>query len=218
MFIKKLDMPWLMFTTDPEDGGGSADDAPDEEPQEDEEEADKPLGPEGERALEALKKKDRETRKKLRLANERIAALEASKEGEQTPEQIRADIEREASQKFQQRIIRAEVKAAATGKFADPDDALALLDLTALGVDDDGTVDPADIEDALTDLLTRKPHLAKQETAQGGSKKRVPEVLADPAGGSHEPLSRDERIAAAQKAGDYKAVIALQNERLEVAS
>lgn len=217
MFIKKINAPWLMFTTDPEEGGSAAEPAEPaaEMPDGDAPEGgDAPLGEAGERALEAMKKKERETRAKLRAANERIAALEAPKEGEQTPEQIRAEIEREAAQKFQQRIVAAEVKAAAAARFADPEDAIAFVRLGDFEVSEDGAVDPADIEDALTDLLARKPHLAKQDAAQGGSKKRVPEVHADPAGGKHEPVTLDEQIAAAHKAGDWRKVMHLQNQKL----
>lgn len=222
-----FEWPWLRFVTDPESGGGAdpvedpADETPEGEPAADPEDpAVDPdaLGDPGKRALDAMKKKERETRAKLRAAQDEIAALKAPKDGEQTPDQVRAEIEREAAAKYNARIVRAEVKAAAAASFADPEDALAFINMSDLDVDDNGDVDPSDIEDALKDLLARKPHLAKQGVTQRDSKKRVPEVPADPAGGSHDPLSLDEKIAAAQKAGDYKAVIALQNERLEVAS
>lgn len=219
-----FEWPWLRFVTDPEDGGGADPvDDPADEPAapagtDPADEPDAPLGEAGERALAAMKKKERETRAELRAAKAEIAALTAPKDGEQTPEQLRAEIEREVIAKANQRVVRAEVKAAAAASFADPEDAIAFLNLSEFDVDENGEVDPSDIEDALKDLLAKKPHLAKRGEAQRDSKKRVPEVPADPAGGSHEPLSLDERIAAAQKAGDYKTVIALQNERLEVAS
>ncbi|NLA65904.1 MAG: hypothetical protein GX862_08300 [Leucobacter sp.] len=220
--------PWLRFAVAPEDGGGSdpvddtALDPTDasvgdgDDPVDDP--ADAPLGEAGERALEAMKKKERETRAKLREAKAEIAALTAPKDGEQTPDQMRQEIERTVRAELNREIVAARVEAAAASLLADPSDATAFIDLSELDVDENGKVDPSDIEDALKDLLAKKPHLAKQDATQGGSKKRVPEVPADPAGGTHEPLSLDERIAAAQKAGDFKTVIALQNERLEVAS
>lgn len=222
---KKFDMPWLRFVTDPEPGGGDpVEQDPVDDPIEDDDDTtdpegdDNPLGPAGERALEAEKDKRRKANEKLRAANARIAELTAPKDGEQTPEQVRAEIEREAAAKFNTRIVRAEVKAAAAATFADPEDAVAFLNLSDFEVDDNGDVDPADIEDALTDLLARKPHLAKLGDTQRVTKKRVPEVPADPAHAHSKPESLDDRIAKAQAAGDYKAVIALQNERLEVAS
>ncbi|MDX3550976.1 hypothetical protein PV729_04185 [Streptomyces europaeiscabiei] len=66
----------------------------------------------------------------------------------------------EADRKLNARIVRAEVKAAATGKFADPADALAFLDLTTFEVSEDGEVDGTKLSAAIEDLLTRKPHLA----------------------------------------------------------
>lgn len=223
---KKLELPWLRFVTDPEPGGGESV-SPDpievpgedgEEPVDPQENEDKPLGPKGERALEAEKEKRRAAAAKLAAANARIAELEAPKEGDQTPEQLRAEIERETAAKYNTRIVRAEVKAAATYLFADPDDAVAFLNLSDFDVDDNGDVDASDIEDALTDLLARKPHLAKQGDTQRVTKKRVPEVPADPAHAQSKPESLDDRIAKAQAAGDFKTVIALQNQRLEVAS
>lgn len=60
----------------------------------------------------------------------------------------------------QARAVRSEVRALAAAEFADPDDAHAFLDLEAF-VSDDGEIDADGIRDSLTDLLKRKPHLAK---------------------------------------------------------
>lgn len=223
--MKKFEMPWLRFVIVPEPGGGpvdsepvanpvDADPAPDPEPNPDED----ALGDPGKRALDAMKAKERAARAENRDLKAQIAALQAPKEGEQTPDEVRAEIEREAAAKFNTRIVRAEVKASAAATFADPEDAVAFLNLSDFDVDENGDVDPVDIEDALTDLLARKPHLAKQGDTQRVTKKRVPEVPADPAHAQSKPESLDDRIAKAQAAGDYKTVIALQNERLEVAS
>ena len=60
----------------------------------------------------------------------------------------------------QQRAVRAEVRALAAAEFADPDDAHAFLDLNCF-VSDDGDIDTDGIRDGLTELLKRKPHLAR---------------------------------------------------------
>lgn len=60
----------------------------------------------------------------------------------------------------QQRAVRSEVRALAAAEFADPDDAHAFLDLDAF-VSEDGEIDADGIREGLTDLLKRKPHLAK---------------------------------------------------------
>jgi hypothetical protein len=59
-----------------------------------------------------------------------------------------------------QRAVRAEVRALAAEKFADPSDAAAFLNLGEF-VADDGDIDSKGIEKALTDLLKAKPHLGK---------------------------------------------------------
>lgn len=69
----------------------------------------------------------------------------------------------QAEAKVQQittRAVAAEVKAAAADLFADPSDAAAFLALDGY-VSDDGEIDTGRIAADLTDLLQRKPHLAK---------------------------------------------------------
>lgn len=70
------------------------------------------------------------------------------------------------------RMAKAEVRALAAAKFADPSDAVAFLDVDDL-LGDDGDVDPKAVESALADLLKRKPHLAKEQappTFDGGAR------------------------------------------------
>ena len=52
------------------------------------------------------------------------------------------------------------MRAAATGRLADPADALRLLDLEKFSVDADGNVDTAAISAAVDELVTAKPYLA----------------------------------------------------------
>lgn len=224
MLVRNVDMPWLRFIVEGEDGGPDVDVVDDvpvepadgEDPVDAPDEEDKPLGPAGERALEAMKEKERKTRAELRQLKAELAALKAPRDGEATPEQVREQIRQELANEFRKPIIEANVKAAAAGLFADPEDAVAFLDMSDFDVDASGNVEVSDIQDALKDLLARKPHLAKQGGAQGPSKRRIPEVPADPARVQTTALTLQEKIAAAQKAGDFKTVIALQNELLEV--
>lgn len=173
------------------------------------------LGDPGKRALEATKAKWKAERDKRIALERQLAAATAPKDGEPTPEQIRADVTREATQRANQRIVRAEVKSAATGLLENPAIALRLLDLTVFEVDDDGEVDADEITDAIKDLIAKEPYLAKQNsTPQGGSKKRIPEVPADPANKASTPVSHADKVKAAKAAGDWQAVIALENELL----
>lgn len=122
------------------------------------------------KAYEAEKAKRRELAQKLR-------EQEAQKE---TPDPvdadaIRAQAEREANAKVSERIIRTEVKAAAKGRVADPNDALLFIDLSQFDVAEDGSVNETDLNDAIEELLKKKPYLAAQsrrfqDSADGGSR------------------------------------------------
>jgi hypothetical protein len=90
---------------------------------------------------------------------------------------IRAEADKAATAKANGRIVRSELKAAATGKLADPKDALVFLDLSTFEVDEDGQVDEDDVAEAIEQLLKDKPHLAAamakrfQGSGDGGARK-----------------------------------------------
>lgn len=81
------------------------------------------------------------------------------------------------------KLATAEVRAAAADKFADPSDAVGLLD-PAKFVSEDGEVDSQAISTAVADLLTKKPHLAKRsgprpDPSQGAGANGAPLTPAD---------------------------------------
>lgn len=84
-----------------------------------------------------------------------------------------------------ERLIRAEVIAAASGKAADPADVYAILAATGalagLEVGPDGKVDAAAITTAVDDLVKTKPHLAAVRSPSFGSRTQVeaPSTSAD---------------------------------------
>lgn len=167
--------------------GGSRDGDDDEDDGDDPDGADK-LGDAGKKALDTMKGKWRSERDKRKELQAEIDRLKAGKgksgkpakggdgdgDGGDQPDadQIRADAAREAQDKANLRIVRSEVKALAASKFADPADAVALLlandQLSKFDVDDDGNVDEDEINEALDELLEKKPHLAA--TAKGAKK------------------------------------------------
>lgn len=104
-----------------------------------------------------------------------------------------------ATQKANERIAKAEVKAAAKGRFADPADVELYLDLSEF-VDEDGDIDAEAIEDALTGLLEKKPHLAaaSQKRFQGGGHQgaKAPATPAQLTRAQYNALSRDEKRKA----------------------
>lgn len=139
-----------------------------------EDEGDKPLGPAGEKAYEAEKEKRRAATQKVKERDTRIAELEqqlAAANGETEEQRTQREAESAALGKANTRILKAEVRALAAGKLSDPSDALTFLDLDQFEVGDDGDVDQQEIEEAISDLLDRKPYLA----AQSGSKTPRPD-------------------------------------------
>lgn len=137
--------------------------------------ADKPLGPAGEKALEAEKAKRKAALERARKAEADRDTLKAEldklrggddKDKGPTAEQLREQARDEARAETLRERALDKVEAKAAKLFADPEDARALL---AASVDDfvDGKkIDLDAINEALEDLLKRKPHLA----AQGGKR------------------------------------------------
>jgi hypothetical protein len=166
---------------DPAPADDTDDDDTDDAPPDD-------LGDAGKRALDrmALRLKTERTR--------RLAAEAKARELAQTDDadRMRADAEAAARAKYNARVLAAEVKAAGAGRFADPADALAFLDLSQFEVDDDGAVDGDEIRAALDDLLARKPHLA----AAGGTRTPRPD-RSQGATSRDAPLTTAQQFAAA---------------------
>ncbi|GHF73961.1 hypothetical protein [Streptomyces thermodiastaticus] len=144
-------------------GGGDGDGQGDDDP----EGADQ-LGDPGKKALASMKDKWKAERDKRRELERQLAERDKPADGDNPdPEAIVRQAEAAALAKANERIVRAEVKAAAAGKLADPKDAFRFLDLAQFEVDADGNVDADEIADAIEDLLKTKPYLA----AQGGTKR-----------------------------------------------
>jgi len=140
-------------------------------------EDEKPLGAAGQKALDAMKadrKAARDEARTLKAEFEKFKAQAALKDKpaeEQALEAARAEARAEVTTKANERLLRSELKAAATGKLADPTDAALFLDLSAFDVNDDGDVDSDALSDAIADLIARKPHLAagKPSRFDGGA-------------------------------------------------
>ncbi|MFI6105836.1 hypothetical protein [Streptomyces sp. NPDC051310] len=127
------------------------------------------LGDPGKKALDTMKSKWRTERDRRRELEQQLAAAQQPADGEQPDaEALARQAEQAAMAKANARIVRAEVRAAAAGKLADPADALVYLDPAQFEVDADGNVDAEEVADAIDDLLKRKPYLA---AAQSGTKR-----------------------------------------------
>lgn len=138
------------------------------------------LGDPGKKALDAMKSKWKAAEDRARAAEAAAAEALAKAEGkekEYAAEQERRKVEKDALAKANERILKAEIRAQATAKLADPADALLYLDMSSFEVGDDGEVDAQAITDAIADLITKKPYLAAQGgprfqgSADGGARK-----------------------------------------------
>lgn len=138
----------------------------------DTETADAALGDAGKRAIDAMKEREKKARADARAAIARAEAAEKALANKDKPadevalDAARAEERAEANKKANERILRADLRAAATGKLADPTDAALYLDLSEFTVTDDGDTDSDALNEAITDLLSRKPHLAAGKPAR----------------------------------------------------
>ena len=121
---------------------------------------------------EGLKKALKAERLARREAERKARDLEAEKESagkepaEQALDQARREAAAEAVKEANKRILRSEIRAAAKGRLADPDDAFAYVNVDEFEVGEDGDVNSEAIEDAISDLLARKPYLAADSGAK----------------------------------------------------
>jgi hypothetical protein len=190
--------------------GGSGDPEPEPAPEPDPEpeaepepDPDTPLGPAGEKALAAEKAKRKEAEAKNRAARERIAELERG--GDEAAKE-KAEIEKAAMARANARLVRAEVKAAAAGVLADPNDAAQFLDLASFEVGEDGEVDADEVKAAIADLVKKKPYLGVSTARfQGGADQGARKKQAGP--------SLDDQITEAEKARNFPLAIALKRQR-----
>ncbi|MER7799008.1 hypothetical protein ABTX71_01620 [Streptomyces parvulus] len=194
-------------TSDTDAGGDGGDQDGDADP----EGADQ-LGDPGKKALASMKDKWRGEREKRRALEAQLAERDKPADGGQPDrEALVREAEAKALGKANARIIRAEVKAAAAGKLADPADAYRFLDLTQIEVDADGNVDAEEVADAIDDLLKSKPYLA----AQGGSTKPRFQGTADSGarkGNARPPQLTEADVKRLSAAGKHAEIVKAQSE------
>lgn len=167
------------------------------------------LGDAGKKALNEMKAKWKAAEASAKERDAKLAELQAKidgKEKEYEAAQAKRETEQAALAKANDRILKSEVKAAAKGVLADPQDAYKFLDLDSFEVDDNGNVDEDAIASALADLVEKKPYLA----AQGG--KRF-QGTADGGARKESAKSLDAQIADATQAGNIQLAIALKQQR-----
>ena len=127
------------------------------------------LGDAGKKALDAMKAERNAARKDAADARAERDRLKAEAEGRQAEfeaEQKAREVEATALAKANDRILKAEIRAAAASKLADPNDALLHIDTSQFEVGADGEVDGTAIAEAIAALVVAKPYLAAQSGAR----------------------------------------------------
>lgn len=121
--------------------------------------------------FEAQQKINRDLERKFKVAAaaaDKVAGLEESlaklqgKEKEYLATKDAQRVKDEALAAANDRILKAEVRAAAATKLADPQDAIRFLDMSEFEVGSDGEVDASKVAKAVDDLIESKPYLAAQ--------------------------------------------------------
>lgn len=173
---------WPVLGGAPEDGGDDGNDAGGDAGDGDDggsgagDQSGDGLGDKGRETLAKERQARRDAEKARKAAEKKLAdyeaAQQAKKDGDDAAaaaDQARRDAEQAALAKANQRILAAEVKAAAAGKLADPSDAARYLDMSEFEVGDDGSVDSGAISEAISDLIKQKPYLAAKAQGFQGS-------------------------------------------------
>lgn len=170
------------------------------------------LGDAGKKALDAMKAARNEAKAEAKRIADELAALKAQVEGKQAEfeaEKKAREAESAALTKANERILKAEIRAAAAGKLNDPKDALSFIDLSAFEVGADGEVDGDAVAAAIDDLIKTKPYLAAQGKrfegdADGGTRKE-----SGPRQLTRDDLSRmsPQEIDAAREKGELRDLL-----------
>lgn len=116
----------------------------------------------GKKALDAMKAEVKAAKAEAKSAADERDRLKAAAEGKEAEWQADKTARETADRRFSEKYLKAEVKAAATGKLADPSDAMRYLDMTKFEVSEDGDVDADAIAREIDALITQKPYLAAQ--------------------------------------------------------
>ncbi len=120
------------------------------------------LGDAGKRAIEAERRAARAAEKRAKDLEKRLAEIEAANqtESEKAITAARAEGRTEALSVANTRIVKAEIKSAASGVFANPELAVRLIDASAFDVDEDGNPDTKAIRAEVQRLVDAEPYLA----------------------------------------------------------
>lgn len=118
------------------------------------------LGDAGKKALDAMKAKWRTERDRAKAAEDKLAAATRPKPDDDEQlnvDELRKQIRDEAKAEVLKDRALDKIEAKAAGRFKDPEDALLRLGRNVDDFIDGGKIDLDAIEDALADLLEKRP-------------------------------------------------------------
>ena len=120
--------------------------------------------------VEKLRKESADYRTKLRDAEKKLSDREKAEMDDLTRAQTERDEFKSKAETTEQELARVRMSmaissAAGAANFHDPDDAISLLDIKEISVDDEGNPNKQSVEAAIKRLSASKPHLVK---GQGG--------------------------------------------------
>lgn len=121
------------------------------------------LGDAGKQAIDRMKAERNEARREAKARQDEIDRLTAAANGREAEYAAEKKAREDADSRFRERVLKAEIKAAATGKLNDPADAMRYLDLAEFEVNEDGDVDADAISQAIDSLVASKTYLAVQD-------------------------------------------------------
>lgn len=175
--------------------------------------ADPALGPAGEKALAEWKKRAKDAEATAKAHAAKVKEYEDAQKSENELLADRATAAEAKAAAATRLAVAAKVEALATGRFTSAQDAVdALAGDADTFLADDGMVDPAAINAALTGLLERKPHWA---AGASGPTRPQPDPSQGARPGGTPTL--DQQIADAQATGDTKRSLALKTLKLRQA-
>lgn len=129
-------------------------------------------------------------------------AQEIAKQFEEEKNALTAQLEALRKQSEQERIRNEFTRVASSANIEYIDDAIALADLSAVSIDEDGKV--VGMDDVVKALVENKPFLVAK-------KQKQPIGTATNGGGSEQIRTLEAQLADAKKAKDFAKVIELSN-------
>jgi len=164
------------------------------------------LGDAGKRALDAMKSKWRAERDRAKAAEDKLAAATKPKAPEGEPvdmEELRKQIQTEARAEVLRDRALDKIEAKAAGRFKDPEDALLRLGRNVDDFIDGGSIDLEAIEDALVDLLEKRPDFG---VTQGEPKRFKGTGDGGPKGNAGKPQLTEADLNRLESEGKYAEI------------